>query len=423
MLLLAIAVPAAGGVGGPQAAAAGSNWPAFRFDAAHSGVTPETIINSGNVSTLTAGWTAATGQDSDSSPAVVRNTKTGAVSVYVGDDGGVMHSYNAATGAQLWSYQTTGSPDLIFTSPSVFDGVVYFATNGGTVYAVKASTGRLVCSFSTGKRVQASPTVVSDPDGSGPLVYIGSESNGGEWAIYGAANTHGQCSKDWFFNGFVVPPGGTWSSAAYGTEANGENLVVFGSKDDDDSVYALDAATGSLAWRYQTADKSEEDVGGSPLISAPGVNGLPDGAVYVEGKDRVVYALDLASGALLWSFNIAAVSSKGGLCASSPSLVGNTLLVGSNVGVCALNATTGAEDWNALSSDSIASSPAVSGAAGRQVAFVGGLSNDLFALKVATGAVLWTATTTDGFYASPAVSRGVLYDIDRDGTLRSYLPS
>jgi outer membrane protein assembly factor BamB len=99
------------------------------------------------------------------------------------------------------------------------------------------------------------------------------------------------------------------------------------------------------------------------------------------------------------------------------------LLVGSNVGVFALNATTGAEDWNALSSNSIASSPAVSGGAGKQVAFVGGLSKDLFALKVSTGAALWTATTTDGFYASPAVSRGVLYDIDRDGTLRSYLPS
>jgi eukaryotic-like serine/threonine-protein kinase len=423
VLVFTIALPAAGRAGGPQKKAAEHDWPGFRFNAAHSGVNSETIINSANAAQLTAGWTAALGADADSSPAVVLDKTNDIDTVYVGDFAGVMHAYNAATGAQLWTYQAGGKSDSIYSSPAVFDGVVYFASAGGILYALNASTGALDCSFATGEKIQASPTVVADADGSGPQVFIGSEAHGGEWSIYGVGNTHGQCSEDWFFDGFVVAPGGTWSSAAYGTDANGENLVVFGSKDNDDSVYALNAANGDLVWRYQTSDKSEQDVGSSPTISAPGVNGISDGAVYVEGKDHVVYALDLTTGTLLWSFNIATVNAKPGTCVSSPALVGNTVLVGSGVGLFALNAKTGLEDWNALTTTLVASSPAVSGGSDARVAFVGGLSNDLYAVNVTTGAVLWTATVTDGIYASPAVSHGVLFDVDRDGTLRTYAPS
>jgi outer membrane protein assembly factor BamB len=420
MLVFAIALPAAGQVGGPENRTAGADWPAFRFNAAHSGDTPETIINSTNVSTLTAGWTAKASRGSDGSPAVVRNSKTKVVSVFVADNGGVVYSYNAATGALLWSHQAVHAK--ILSSPAVFDGVVYVAGEGeGVVFALNASTGARVCSFITGKKIEASPTVVADPDGSGPVVYIGTLAHGGEWAIYGAGNTHGQCTEEWFFNGFTQSTAdGTWSSAAYGTDASGENLVVFGSTNPDDSVYALDAATGSLVWTYKTSNGSEQDVGASPLISAPGVDGIADGALYVEGKDRVVYALDLATGALLWSFNIATVNPTSGACVSSAALVDNTLLVGSNVGLFALNASTGAEDWNALSTATIASSPSISGGRGERVAFVGGLFGDLYAVDVATGAVLWTEKTKPGFYASPATSRGVMFDIDTDGLLQTY---
>ena len=67
---------------------------------------------------------------------------------------------------------------------------------------------------------------------------------------------------------------------------------MLGTSDPDDSVYGLDAATGAVVWRYQTSDVPEQDVGSSPTISAPGVNRIADGAVYIEGKDGVIYALD-----------------------------------------------------------------------------------------------------------------------------------
>jgi hypothetical protein len=52
---LALAVPASGAA----RAGGGVNWPMFHFNAARPGVTTETTIGSGNVSTLTVTWTSA----------------------------------------------------------------------------------------------------------------------------------------------------------------------------------------------------------------------------------------------------------------------------------------------------------------------------------------------------------------------------
>jgi len=58
-------------------------------------------------------------------------------------------------------------------------------------------------------------------------------------------------------------------------------VVYVGS--DDNHVYALDAADGSVRWRFQTAD----DVSSSPAVV--------DGVVYIGSGDSYLYALD-ASG-------------------------------------------------------------------------------------------------------------------------------
>jgi outer membrane protein assembly factor BamB len=91
---------------------------------------------------------------------------------------------------------------------------------------------------------------------------------------------------DWAFDSDQFP--GSWSSPGYGVDADGRPAVVFGSKDTDDSVYSVDVSTGQLNWKYQTSTATEQDVGGSPAISAPGTNGFADGTVYIEGKDGVV---------------------------------------------------------------------------------------------------------------------------------------
>lgn len=404
---VAMAVPASGSA----RASGGADWPQFHFNAARSGVTPETTIGTGNVSTLTTSWTAALGAASYTSPAVVQDS-AGTDLVYAGDASGELFAHNAATGAPVWSASLGTKP--IQGSAAVYKGTLYIDTNAGTLYALNAVTGAKRCSIALkGGVTETSPAAVAAPDGSGALVLLGGLGKK-EWAVYGAGNTHGQCKVDWTFTTATFP--GSWAPPGYGTDAQGRDVVVFGSKDTDDAVYSVNVATGQMIWRHQTSTQSEQDVGGGAVISAPGVNGFADGAVYIEGKDSVVYALDLTTGAVLWTFT----AGSPGLSASAGALAGNTLVIGSVNGVYGLNATTGAMLWHALSGIVVAS-PAISGASGSQVAFIGGIRGNLVALSVATGAKLWTAPgTSAGYYASPAVSRGRVLDVDLSGTLTAY---
>ena len=65
------------------------------------------------------------------------------------------------------------------------------------------------------------------------------------------------------------------------------DLVLFGSSGDD-SVRALDAASGRVRWCFTTD---------APVRMAPAV---VDGRVYFGSDDGFAYCLDLASGSLVW---------------------------------------------------------------------------------------------------------------------------
>jgi outer membrane protein assembly factor BamB len=390
------------------------NWPMFRAVSTHYGVSPETAINTTTAPSLTQKWAVSLGTTSYTSPAVVKAL------VYAGANSR-FYAYPAGGGAAVWSYKiATG---VVETSPAVFNGVVYFGTTTGTMYALNASTGALLCSFNTGATILASPVVVSAPDGSGPVMYDGTipgTGPGAEWAIYGPGNKHGACTKDWEFTAFAVSPGGSWSSPAYGTNADGIPVLVFGSKDRDDSVYALNANTGALVWRYQTSTQQYLDVGAPPTISPPGRNGFADGVVYVTGKDKVLYALNLTTGSLIWKYALAA-GSHGDV--SGTALLGNHVYLGSDTGVYALNAVTGALVWHVLSTSTFYGSPAITGPSGQQVLLLGDTAGNLYALNLATGATVWAKKPNSGFWASPAVSQGAFYVAGLDGVLRSYAPN
>ena len=85
-----------------------------------------------------------TGNYVDSSPAVANGV------VYVGSDDRNVYALNASTGAKLWSY-TTG--DIVYSSPAVANGVVYVGSYDDNVYALNALTGAKLWSFTTGDDV------------------------------------------------------------------------------------------------------------------------------------------------------------------------------------------------------------------------------------------------------------------------------
>ena len=345
-------------------------------------------------------------------------TTRGRALVYAGA-GNHFYAYPARGGAAAWRF--TVPAGVVENSPAVAGGVVYFASTAGTIFALNASTGARMCSFSTGHAILASPVVVNS--GSGPVVYDGTlptGASGAEYAIYGPGNRHGACKKDWAFTSWALRPDGTWSSPAYGMGANRVPLLVFGSKDPDDSVYAVNANSGARVWRFRTSTAADSDVGAPPTISARGQNGFANGVVYVTGKDKVVYALNLATGGLIWKHALAK-GTNGDVAGAS--LVDGRLYVNSDTGVYALNARTGAQIWHALPQATFFDSPAVTGPAGRQVLVAASTEGSMYALNLATGATLWTQKPDkSGFWGSAAVSQGGFYIAGLDGVLRDLAP-
>jgi outer membrane protein assembly factor BamB len=167
--------------------------------------------------------------------------------------------------AYKWSYQADAS---IQTSPTLANGVAYFGTNLGTLYAVDANSGTKLWSFQTDHILKSSVAVDSGK------VYTGG---------------------------------------------------------DDGNVYCLNAATGAKIWESSVggikvnplADptlglQSLHFVGAENTRSSPTV---VDGKVYVGSLDSNLYCLDANSGAVIWKFN------AGGPIFATPTIVDNAIYI------------------------------------------------------------------------------------------------
>jgi outer membrane protein assembly factor BamB len=411
----------------------------FHRDAAHTGVSTDTTISTENVASLGLRWQANTGSPAYTSPAVVYNAALDRALVYVANQDGTFAAYDAATGDRVWYFNT---PAHLQSSPAVSKRTVYFGASDHKLYALNATTGALQCTFHAGGAIAASPVVV-DPDGRGSqgrIVYFGdngltgTDDGGHVWAVHAVDRRDGRpdCSEAWSFDGFGDPPGsqttaGSWSPPAFGVDGDGRAIIAVGGSSPDNSVYGLDAVTGARIWRYETQTFTlDNDVGAGPTISAPGVNGFANGVAYVAGKNRIVYAINLKTGNLIWQFSIRDDSpAAGGATRSTASLLGNRLYIGYGAGVYALNATTGAKVWKTEQSAGIAtmeviSSPAVTGPPDKGVLFVGDLGGTVYAFDLQTGNDLWSYQTGNFIYGSPAVAAGRVYVASSDSFLYAF---
>jgi outer membrane protein assembly factor BamB len=429
-VLAVICAGAAIGAGGTTrvAAATPDDWATFHGDLQHHGVSPDVFPAASTASSLSLKWkTAVPGSTSGllGSPAVVYNSTLGKYLVYEASQGthSTLMAIDASTGSAVWSTPLSGS---VRDSAAVSGNTVYIASHDQRLYAINATTGQIDCTYMTTGMIEASP-VVGNVDGTGDVVFFGDIGQGEkvnaghEWAINGVGNVNGECTLKWSFNNFAVTTGGTrtgsWSSPALVQDASGRWLDVFGTTNPDNAVYALDAATGAELWHYTTTTKGDSDVGAGPTISSPGVNGFADGVVYIDGKDQVEYALDLATGASLWQFNLKKNAGSGAKAICTAALVGTNLIITYNEYVYDLNAVTGALTWRSQSTGTAAfiASPAVSGAAGDQVILAGDLAGTEHAYSLATGAQLFTFNAAKPIFSSSAVGNGMVFFASLDG--------
>lgn len=342
----------------------------FRGNAAHTGFYPGPAPREFH----RVKWKFLTGARVVGSPVIHEKV------IYFGSDDGNVYAVDAESGRQVWKTPTRGP---VPSTPAVANGTLYIGSYDGKLYALDAKSGAVKWKFATeGERrfeakglhgMQPKMQTIADPFDvylSSPVVaeggvYFGS----GDGHLYALDANSG--SLRWKFKtGNVVH-----ASPAF---VNG--VLFFGSW--DSYFYAVDAKSGKEKWRFQGGE--------DPLIhNQVGFQSSPavvDGVVYTGCRDAQLYALDAATGKQKWKFDNAL-----SWVITSPAVVdGRVYFATSDSSLFHIvDAATGKSLVKQDAHAYMFSSPAVA----EDVVFIGVLNGTLAARDRTTGELLWQFQT------------------------------
>lgn len=190
-------------------------------------------------------------------PLVVNGT------VYVGSSNGRFSALDAATGDRKWYF--SGGDSTIWRAPVYGDGKVFCAERKGKIHALNAETGKELWT-------------VTEPKGAFSLLLNGTTLfyADGEGFIHALDPVSGSEKP------------GFQSKNRSGTHLAAAGGKLFFSGWDTGSLFALDAATGAKAWKFENLSD----------CNAPAIAG---NVVYVNCTDHKLYAVDATTGKKLWS--------------------------------------------------------------------------------------------------------------------------
>ncbi len=222
--------------------------------------------------------------------------------VYVGALDGRLIALDAATGAEVWSVQTTdkGKPYTITGAPRIIRGKVLIGTGGaeygvrGYLSAYDAENGDLVWRFYT------APNPDGQPDGAASDKIM-AEKAAGTWfgegwkATGGGATVWDAMAYDPALDILYVGVGnGTPWNHQKRSDGKGDNLFV-------SSILALKPDTGEYVWHYQTTPGESWDYTATQhiILADLTVDGAPRKVLMQAPKNGFFYVLDRATGELI----------------------------------------------------------------------------------------------------------------------------
>lgn len=322
---------------------------------------------------------------------------------------------------ELWKTPLQGR---ITTSVALSNGVVFARTENGVLGAFDAATGTELWNVETGGTEETWPTAANG------LVYVGIDD--GNLLAYDAASGEQQWSYDAGGRSNVTEPvdgvlyGSSTAGVAFAIDAStseqhwrtevttdslrgpalADGVLYLTSGGSSGAVYALDAASGTLLWTHALTDYD--------FVPTPSVS---EGRVYLVPRDDVtqtgaVIALDAATGDEAWRFNAEA----DGACTVPALADGNAFVKCMQGFTYALDAATGVQIW---SNHTETADPAQLGA-GQQYAdgviYQPDDTRTILALDAATGAELWRYEV-DGFLGEMAISGGSIFFGTGSGSL------
>ncbi|MGC2033116.1 MAG: PQQ-dependent dehydrogenase, methanol/ethanol family [Steroidobacteraceae bacterium] len=354
---LAAAPRTAGNVDAARLAGADAepqNWFTTGRDKDGSYYSPLSHIDAKNIARLGFAWQYDLGlpmRGQEATPVVIDGV------MYTSGTWGYVYAVDAATGRELWRYDpkpdyfTGRHPccDLVNRGVAVWKGKVYVASTDGRLHALDAATGKKIWEADTITDHKLPYSSTGAPQIAGNVVVIGNGgADMGHTAVRGYVAAYDLESGAFKWRFYTVPPavgqqyenpelaladktwdphrspdlhgGGTaWDGFAYDP---GLNLVYFGTANAAPydlrqlgpakldslftaSIVALDAATGHMAWYYQTTPRDSWDFDSvQKLILADlQLDGSQRSVIMQASKNGFFYVLDRKTGKLLSAKN------------------------------------------------------------------------------------------------------------------------
>lgn len=207
-------------------------------------------------------------------------------------------------------------------------------------------------------------------------------------------NVGGDLAHSGYSDSPVVPLELLWKYKVGGSEISApvvdRGTVFVGS--DDNNLYAIDAAAGSLKWQFSALGMVYTPTG-------------KDGFVFAASFDNNIYALD-QNGNLKWQTGI-------GSSQASPPIVYNRMLYGGfDKYIYAIHIINGSIKWQYSTDDWIESTPAIS----QGVIYAGSNDGKIYSINP-DGDLRWSYSAGGGIASSPSVVNGVVYAGSKDNSI------
>jgi outer membrane protein assembly factor BamB len=275
-------------------------------------------------------WTFSAGKPIKGPAAVAQGR------VFVGDDAGVVHAIDLASGKEQWSFKTEGA---IEATPLVLDGTIFIGSSDANLYAIDAVNGSLKWKYATGDKILGGANYGKAADGKGTWIFVGSYDASLHCVDAASGKAVWTHSTDNYINGTPavlssgeVIFGGCDSFIHVVRTSDGKELRQIDSEayiassvavadgigyvgNYGNIVLAFDVRAGTVLWKYRDRN--------FPYFSSAA---LTDDRLIIGGRDKRLHCLDRATGKAIWHFQTR------GSVDSSPVICGSAVIVGSEDG-------------------------------------------------------------------------------------------
>ncbi|MBN8814428.1 MAG: PQQ-binding-like beta-propeller repeat protein [Sphingomonas sp.] len=326
--------------------------------------------------------------------------------LYVVDIAAMLHAYDAASGASLWTVPVAKGDEnkpARFGGGASVDGGRVYATDGlGDVVAFDANTGAEVWRVKPGGPLRGAPTIDGDQ------LYVLSQDN----QLFALSTTDG--SQKWNSSGSLETQG-VFGVAA---PAAARSTIVAGFSSGELNAYRYE--NGRTLWgdalsrtSITTSVSSLSDIDADPVIDG--------NQVYALGQGGRMIAADLASGQRIWEQNFAGIS--------TPWLAGEWIFVVTDESkLYCLQRSTGKVRWvSQLRAFKVEKKKKKKGPltwygpvlAGNRLVLTNSLGEVTF-VSPTDGAIGQVIDNKESFGLGPVVANNMLYTLDTKGRITAY---